>query len=177
MNGLLVIDMLNDFIREGKKLEVPKGRDIIPQIERSISKARSHGIDVIYAKDTHSEEDEELDNWPPHCLEGTEGSKVIDELEPEDQDLEISKHGFSSFRGTNLDQELRERGIEELILVGVLSDICILHTSIDAYYKGYDVTVLEDCVATLSEDRHNFALKHIDKVLGFDVIELEDLFD
>lgn len=177
MRGLLVIDMLNDFIREGRKLEVPKGRDIISQIERSISKARSNEIDVIYAKDTHGEEDDELDDWPPHCLKGTEGAEVIDELEPEDQDLEISKHGFSSFRGTNLDQELRERGIDELILVGVLTDICILHTSIDAYYKGYDVKVLEDCVATLSDDRHEFALKHINKVLGFDVIELDDLFD
>ena len=177
MLGLVVIDMVNDFIRQGKELEVPKGREIIPNIQKIINKARKKNIPIIYSKDTHKENDPEFNNWPSHSLEGTEGSEVIKELEPNPEDIIIEKKKFSSFRGTKLDERLKELEVDEIILVGVLSDICILHTAIDAYYRDYGIMVPEDCVATVSDEKQQFALNHIKNVLGYEVTNSEKLFN
>ncbi len=175
MKGLIIIDMVNDFIEEGKDLEVPEGREIIPNIENLIREARDNDIPVIYSKDSHTRGDDEFEDWPPHSLEGTEGSEVIKELKPEEEDIIIKKHSFSSFRGTELEERLKSLGIDEIILVGVLTDICILHAAIDAYYKDYEVIVPEDCVATVSQKKQEIALDHIENVLGFDVVKSEEV--
>ena len=175
MKGLIIIDMINDFIEEGKDLEVPEGREIIPNIENLIREARDNDIPVIYSKDSHTKGDDEFEDWPPHSLQDTEGSEVIKELKPEKEDIIIKKHRFSSFRDTELEERLKSLGVDEIILVGVLTDICILHAAIDAYYKDYEVIVPEDCVATVSQKKQEIALDHIENVLGFDVVESDEV--
>src|SRR5699024_5276158 len=80
------------------------------------------------------------------------------------------KTRYSAFTGTNLELKLRERQIEELYLVGVCTDICILHTAIDAYNKGFKIVIPENCVASFDQGAHEWALSHFNNILGAQVI-------
>ena len=65
----------------------------------------------------------------------------------------MDKRHYSAFSGTDLDIRLRERKVDTVILTGVLTDICVLHTAIDAYNLGYQIQVVEPAVASLSEEK------------------------
>ena len=76
--ALLVIDMLNDFVRKGAPLEVPEARRVLPVIRAEIDKARREGSRVIYLCDRHRPDDPECEKfgWPPHAVKGTPGAEV-----------------------------------------------------------------------------------------------------
>ena len=80
------------------------------------------------------------------------------------------KTRYSAFTGTNLELKLRERNIEELYLVGVCTDICILHTAIDAYNKGFKIVIPRNGVASFNQGAHEWALNHFKEVLGARII-------
>ena len=83
----------------------------------------------------------------------------------------IPKLRYSAFFGTPLDSMLRARGVEEVIVVGVCTDICVLHTVISAVYAGYKVTVPANCCATIIPGGQEWALAHMKGCLGVNVIE------
>lgn len=163
--ALLIIDMLNDFVARGAPLEVPRARGIIANIRRELKKARRVNIPIIYCCDSHSRDDKEFEVWPPHAVRGTPGAEVIEELSPRRGDIVVRKRTYSGFYRTTLDSTLRGLGVRHLILTGVLTNICILYTAADAYMRGYEVSVPEDCVTALRADDHRFALRQIQEVL------------
>ncbi|MCD6081057.1 MAG: cysteine hydrolase [Candidatus Omnitrophica bacterium] len=163
--ALLVIDMLNDFVREGAPLEVPKSRGIISNIKREIDKARQNEIPVIYLCDAHKPDDPEFKIWPPHCVEGTEGADVIEELKPDKDDFIVKKVSYSGFYNTKLEELLKSLGVQKLLLTGIVTNICVLYTGVDALMRGFEVEVIEDCVAGLNEDDHKFALRQLKEIL------------
>jgi len=165
--ALLVIDMLNDFVREGASLDCgPAAREIVPRIAGRIRAARAEGVPVVYVCDSHREDDPEFEMFPPHCVAGTEGAKVVDELRPAPSDIVVPKRRYSGFFGSDLDLYLRELGARDLILTGVCTNICVLYTAADARMLGYRVTVPRDSVATFDEDAGRFALKEMQRTLG-----------
>ena len=83
----------------------------------------------------------------------------------------MDKRHYSAFSGTDLDIRLRERRVDTVVLTGVLTDICVLHTAIDAYNLGYQIEVVQSAVASLSQENHQFALNHLQNVLGATIIE------
>lgn len=163
--ALLVIDMLNDFVLEGAPLEVPATRSMIGSIQVRIEQAREKGIPIFYLCDQHAPDDPEFKVWPCHAVQGTKGSEVIDELAPQPGDGIIPKVSYSGFFETDLDAQLKAKGVEHLVLTGCVTNICILYTAVDAYMRGYGVTVPEECVAGLNEEDHRFALRQINDVL------------
>jgi len=170
-SALLIIDMLNDFVREGAPLSVPKTKDVIPFIKAEIQKARTEGIPVIYICDSHEPDDSEFFRfgWPPHAIKGTEGAKVISELAPFQQDHIIYKKTYSGFYNTQLDELLKRLKIKKLIITGCVTHICILFTASDAVLRGYEVEIPENCVAGLDEEDHRAALRIMKNVLGITV--------
>ncbi|OKY78718.1 MAG: Nicotinamidase-like protein [Candidatus Methanohalarchaeum thermophilum] len=172
--AVLVIDMLKDFVEEGSPLEVPKSRDIIDDIKDLVDDKRENGDEIIYVADRHRPDDSEFEDYPSHAIKGTEGAEIIDELEPKEEDTLIEKRRFSGFFRTDLDLTLREKNVDELILTGILTDICILHTAAGARMRNYDVIVPKECVAALDKESHNFALNHIEEVLGGKVKTLKN---
>lgn len=86
----------------------------------------------------------------------------------------MDKTRYSSFAGTNLDQLLAERGIREIHLVGVCTDICVLHTAVDAYNKGFKTYIYENGVASFDENGHKWALNHFKNTLGAEVIAFKN---
>lgn len=174
MEALLVIDMLKDFIDEDGVLTTgPAGRDIVPFIRNKADEFRQKGYPVIYICDNHEKDDKEFDMFPPHCIAGTEGSQIIEDLEVKDGDKVIKKRRYSAFFGTDLDLYLREKGVAEIHLVGVCTNICVLYTAADARNLGYRVNIHEEGVASFDEDAHKFALKEMETTLGCKIIKKE----
>lgn len=163
--ALLIMDMLNDFIKRGAPLEVPKARGIIRNIRRELEKARMAGIPVIYCCDRHEPRDREFEVWPPHAVRGTQGAEIIEELRPIKGEPVVAKKTYSAFYRTSLEKTLKGLGVKHLILTGVVTNICILYTAVDAYMRGYEITVHEDCVAGLKAGDSLFALRQIKGVL------------
>ncbi|MCQ4575016.1 MAG: cysteine hydrolase [Candidatus Brocadiales bacterium] len=165
VKALLIIDMLNDFVVKGAPLEVPGAKGIIGNIRRQINKARRNDIPIIYCCDSHLKDDREFEVWPPHAVRGSRGAEVVDELKPRPEDIVVYTKTYSSFYRTTLDKTLKRLGVRHVILTGVATNICILYTAVDAYMRGYEVSVPEDCVAAFRAEDHRFALRQINKLL------------
>lgn len=169
-SALLVIDMLNDFIKEGGSLVVPGAERIVPRLREIIQKARAEHVPVIFVTDAHQHQDSEFSDWPPHAIQDTWGGQVIDELAPQKEDFLVRKRRFSSFFGTDLELLLRELGVDNLYLTGVLTNICVYATALDARMRGYGVTVFGDGVASLNEETDQFIFQQLKDVLRAEVI-------
>ncbi|MFC5404028.1 cysteine hydrolase family protein [Cohnella soli] len=176
MKALIIIDYTIDFV-VGK---LPCGQPAIDIEERIAALARQFGKQgdfVVLAVDLHEEGDPfhpETKLFPPHNLRGTEGRRLYGKLDDwyrkDGQDAYwMDKTRYSAFAGTDLELKLRERGIEELHLVGVCTDICVLHTAVDAYNKGFQTIIHEDAVASFNATGHEWALGHFTSVLGAQV--------
>ena len=170
--ALLVVDMLNDFVRRGAPLEVPDTRKIVPALRRRIARARRDGELVVYVCDAHRKKDPEFARmgWPPHAVQGTPGAAVVPSLSPEPGDVVVEKGTYSGFHRTALAPVLRRNGVRHLALTGCVTNICILFIAAEAGIRGYDVTVDERLVAGLSRKDHAFALDQMEKVFGVRVL-------
>ncbi|MDA8085473.1 MAG: cysteine hydrolase [Nitrospiraceae bacterium] len=166
--ALLVLDMLNDFVREGAPLEVPANREIIPAIRREIKRARRRGNPVIYVCDNHRPDDKEFSkyNWPPHGIRGSQGQQVIGELKPEEGDTIIKKTYYSAFYKTKLQGVLKKLNVGSLRLTGCLTHVCVLFTAYEAALRDYGVTVVKDGVADLTGDYHESALRIMENTVN-----------
>ena len=166
--ALLVIDMLNDFVRKGAPLEVPDTRTIIPVVHKEIEKAHAAGNPVIFVCDAHAPDDKEFSKfgWPAHAVTGTEGARVIEELKPSNGDIVIPKTTYSGFFGTKLDETLKRLGVDSLRITGDVTHICVMFTASDAVLRDYHVTVLEKAVAGIAQEDHQAALRIMKNVMG-----------
>jgi nicotinamidase-related amidase len=161
--AVLVVDMVEDFIHGVLKCDrmVPK----IPNVARVLDASRANGVPVVYCNDSHKPSDFELNRWEPHAMRGTKGAEVIRELAPKKADYVVPKSSYSSFHETELDDILRSlhggRGANTLVIAGVTTDCCVRHTAADAFFKRYEVEVLEDGVEAFSDVQHEVGLQYI----------------
>ncbi len=169
-SALLVIDMLNDFLKEGGALVVPQALRIVPGLQKVVESAREKNIPVIYITDAHLPNDPEFNDWPPHSIQGTWGGQVIDELAPQEGDYVVKKRRYSAFFGTDLELLLRELSISNLYLTGVLTNICVYATALDARMRGFNVLVFKDLVASLSKETDEFIFGQLTDVLKAELI-------
>jgi len=171
--ALLVIDMLNDFVRPGAPLEVPETRKIIPVLRREIDEAHAAGHPVIFICDAHAPDDKEFRKfgWPAHAVKGSSGAEVVEELKPGKDDIIISKATYSGFFGTDLDATLKRLGVDSLRLTGDVTHICVLFTASDAVLRDYAVTVVENGVAGVRKEDHDAALRIMKTVMGVKMVK------
>lgn len=163
---ILVVDMLRGFCEEGYPLYCgPAARRIIPNIEALLDEAVAKGTPIIFICDRHSPNDPEFRLFPPHCIARTVEAEIIPELARYPGEV-IPKRRYSGFYGTVLDERLRGLNPGKITVCGVCTDICVLHTVADARNRDYVVEVPTDCVASFDEEAHQFALRHMEKVLG-----------
>lgn len=180
--ALISIDYTVDFVAdEGRLTAGAKAQAIESAITNLTKAAYDAGHLIVFAIDGHEKGDDyhpESRLFPPHNLMGTSGRELYGqlgslyhEIKAHKRVLWLDKRYYSAFAGTNLDARLRERGIKTLILTGVLTDICVLHTAVDAYNLGYQLEIAKSAVATLSEERQVWALEHFQNVLGANIID------
>jgi nicotinamidase-related amidase len=181
--ALLIIDMQNDFVLPGAPLATPRGTSIVPVIAAIAREARRRGFPVVFTREQHradrSDYGIELVFEPPHCTEGSGGDEVVEGLEIEPDDVAITrKRRYDAFLGTDLDLVLRTRGIENLLVTGVCTDICVISTVQHARNLDYRVFVIEEGVDGTSSERHQAALLCMSQVFAYvgKVAEIAELF-
>ena len=180
--ALLIVDMQNDFVRVGAPMEVPKARDTISQHQQLIQDFRKSRLPIIYTRFLAGPDRRLLWEFSPKlappilaCHAGhkrfyddvhktLECIEIIDELAPQPEDVVIDKLGYGAFHGTKLDETLRKRGVESLIVTGTVTQICVEETAREAFHYGYKATLVSDAVSSYLPDLHaatlkNFALK------------------
>lgn len=179
--ALLNIDYTNDFVAEDGSLTCGEPGQLLHDYIVDLTKNfYDNGDYVAFLIDIHFENDAlhpEYKLFPPHNISGTKGRELYGKLEELYQTIKeennvgyFDKTRYSAFTGTNLELQLRERNIEELHLVGVCTDICILHTAVDAYNKGFKIVIHEQGVASFNQAGHEWALSHFENTLGSKVI-------
>ena len=167
--GILVVDMLNDFLKPGGKMVLEGSGILIPPMRRLLTRARKAGIPVIYVNDSHRSglrEDREFKKRSEHCIEGTWGAAVIDEIKPKKKDFLVLKHRFSGFYDTDLDLTLKDLCVDTVIVMGVVTNICVRSTIHDAFFRGYKVLVPRDCVMATGEREQESSLYDIETHFG-----------
>ncbi len=174
---VLIVDMVRGFLEEGYPLYCgPQARVIIPRVQSLLERELARGSRVIFLCDHHRPDDLEFEMFPRHCVEGTPEVEVIPELASYLGDLGevMPKRRYSAFYGTPLAERLEELGAERLIVCGVCTDICVMHTAADARNRDYPVEVPADCVASFDDRMHGFALEHMEKVLGVKITGVQN---
>jgi len=180
--SLLIIDYTNDFVANNGALTCGKpGQEIEPRIFELAESMYQNGDRVWFPTDVHKPNDPyhpETKLFPPHNVRGTDGRKLyggikdwFDQHNDGEQVKLFDKTRYSAFAGTDLDLRLREREIDTLHLVGVCTDICVLHTAVDAYNLGYKIIVHQKGVASFDQAGHEWALKHFKNCLGAEIID------
>ncbi len=165
-NAVLVVDMLNGFLEPGHNLYCgDEARKIIPNVQRLVESEQARGSRVFFICDTHDPDDLEFRMFPVHCVRGTREAEVIPEL-AQYQGETIRKRRYSAFFETDLERRLAELRPEKVIICGVCTDICVMHTAADARNRDYAVEVPVNCVATFDPEAHRYALRHMEKILG-----------
>lgn len=179
--ALISIDYTYDFVADDGKLTVGKSAQAIEEaITRVTKEAYEAGNYIFFAIDGHDEGDDfhpETKLFPPHNIKGTSGrdlygqlADLYTEIKEDSKVFWLDKRHYSAFSGTDLDIRLRERRVTTVVLTGVLTDICVLHTAIYAYNLGYNVEISAEAVASLTEENHQFALNHFKNVLGARIV-------
>lgn len=175
--ALLVIDMQHGFLDEGASLEVPKGRDLIPNIKRLIVSCRATGVPVIFTEFVYADnvpclrgdpfgpqhlssatgENAGYGPQPGNCLigpnpgTGTDSAATIPALAPLPGELIVQAHTYDKFYGTHLDLSLRSQDIKRLLVTGVTTDVCVNSTIVSGSTRDYRITAVTDGMATIHD--------------------------
>jgi nicotinamidase-related amidase len=177
--AIILLDMLNDFVTG--KLETKRAKKIVPPLQRLVVAARKNKVPVIYSNDAHYPQDIEVTSkWGAHAIKGTEGAKVIPELEPDEKkDYIVEKRVYSGFYETGLDSLLRSlykgEGVKTVVLGGAHLQMCIRHTAADAFFRGYQIVVASDGVEAFTVEDHEQGLKYLETVYNAKILSVNEI--
>ena len=158
--AIIVVDMVKDNFKEGSRLPITQqGRAVLPNIQRLVEEARKKSFPVIFACDSYLKDDFIFrGKMKPHSLQGTPGSEVMEDLKPQSADIVLPKRRFSAFFKTNLDQTLRNHGVDTIVVAGVTVEFCVLTTVMDGLCHDFSAIFLEDCTASFNKEKHQACL-------------------
>lgn len=160
--SIIVVDMQNDFVRDNGSLLVPAAKETIKNIKGLLEKARNKKVRVAYTQDTHYDGDKEWEIWPVHCKKGTDGWKIIDELKPAEGEMVFEKNRYDGFYETQLEHYLSHVWeIKNLVIVGTVSNICVLHTAASAGLRWYNLVIPADGISALTEFDQAMTLRQV----------------
>jgi len=148
--AVVVVDMINEFCKPGGKMVLPGYEVLVPPQLAVIDAARKAGAPVIWVHDSHRRNmrrDREWVKRTPHGIEGTWATEIIADLGAREDEIHVIKHRYSSFFQTDLDLVLKDMLIDQLVVFGVVTNICVRSTVHDAFFNGYEVVVPRDCCA------------------------------
>ncbi|WP_179880105.1 isochorismatase family cysteine hydrolase [Bradyrhizobium ottawaense] len=165
--ALLVVDLQNHEISEDEQRRHPEyvdrvKRQIVPNVQRLLQAARSGGVEVMYTTIeslTKDGRDRSLCHRKLIIPKGSWGAQVIPEIVPSDDEIVFPKTGSGVFSSTILERVLRNMGIEEVIVVGVLTDQCIEMALRDGVDRSFHMICVTDACCAYTEERHDHSLR------------------
>jgi nicotinamidase/pyrazinamidase len=176
--AIIVVDMLKDNLKESSRNPYfQEGMAVIPNLQRLLEEGRKRGLPIIFACDSFLEGDFIFrGKMKVHCLRGTKGAEVVDDLKPRPIDIILPKRRFSAFFKTDLDQTLRVLGVDTIVVTGMTTEVCVLMTAMDGLSHDFSVILLEDCSASRNREFHqgclnlyrDFALYPLLKIMPLD---------
>ena len=180
---LLVIDMQNEFLRKDGAVFFHYADEIIPNVKRVIAASRKASIPVVFTG--HAHDDPRVDGgmtaefWPEikrgeSLIAGTKGVEVYRSLKPLRGEKVIWKHRYSAFYNTDLETVLRGLGVTDLVIAGILTNVCCESTARDAFFRDFRVFFLADATATTEPEFHVASLKNLAYAFAY-VLTAEEL--
>jgi nicotinamidase-related amidase len=170
--ALLVIDMQEFFLDPDSPTFTCGGLAILPNVKRLISAFRGEGRPVIFTRHVHHPD--LLDAgimawwWKGMCIEGSPESEVHREIKPLPKEKVILKHRYSAFYNTDLETVLRCLGVKDLVIAGIMTNMCCESTARDAYYRDYRVFIPADGTGSINEEMHVASLLNL--AFGFSYV-------
>ena len=150
--AVLVVDMINEFCKPGGRMVLPGYEALVGPQTAIVAAARQAGAPVVWIHDAHRPGMRHEREWAkrtPHCLENTWATAVIDDLGALADEIHVTKRRYSAFFQTDLDLTLKDMAVDQLVVFGVVTNICVRSTVHDAFFNGYEVVVPADaCAAT-----------------------------
>lgn len=175
-SALLVVDMQNFFLDPNSKTYTCSGNVILPNVKKLVSVFRDAKRPVIFTRHVHNRDLSDAGImgwwWDGMCIEGSAESEIHPELSPLRNEKQIFKHRYSAFYNTDLEIVLRCLKIEDIVISGVMTNMCCESTARDAYYRDYRVFFIADATGTVSEEMHIASLLNL--AFGFAHITTTD---
>lgn len=163
--ALLVIDMQKVFADPAGGSYLPMSAPAGERLAELITACRAARVPVMYTRHVHQRPEQDGGAmarwWRGLILEGSPESELVDRLQPGPQDRVITKCRYSAFAGTPLELVLRSMGIEDLLIGGVMTNLCCETTARDAFVRDFNVFFLADATATVDEALHLSSLRNI----------------
>jgi len=157
--ALIVVDVQNDFC-PGGSLAVAHGDEVVAPLNKLMKEFLDRGEPVYKTRDWHPPKARHFADyggtWPVHCVQNTPGAEFHPNLLDDPRVTVISKgidegaDGYSGFDGTQLAEQLREQGIDEVWVGGLATDYCVKHTVLDALREGFRVRALADAMRAVN---------------------------
>ena len=178
MKALIVVDMLNDFCKEGGALFFPQSLPIIPNVKAKVNEYRKNNWSIVWLADNHADDDLEFNRFPEHAVRGTSGADIIAEMDAlihinstlHSREMLIPKTRYSGFFDTSLEFWLRMANPELVEVIGVCTSICVMDTVGGLANRDYKIVVPKDCVADFDDEMHTMALKRMEALYGSTIV-------
>ena len=177
--AVVLIDLQNDFFTG--PLKIQRVIDIVEPLQRLVVAARKNDVPVLYSVDAHYPQDVEVvRKWGNHAIKGTKGAEVIPELQPDaSKDYVVEKRTYSGFYETGLDPLLRSfyggDGVKTVVLGGLHTNMCVRHTSADAFFRGYHIVIAKDGVEAFTVEEHEQGLKYLEYVYNAKIMAVNEI--
>ena len=164
VSALIVVDMQRFFLEPGYPLYTANGAAILLRVKSLIQKFRKHGRPVIFAAQQNQGAIEDRGEalrlwWPVVPLQGSRQVQVSPELEPLPDEKIIPKRRYSAYFASDLELSLRSRGVRQVVVCGLFTNVCVEATVRDAFMRDFLVWLPADCTASLNEELHLGALR------------------
>ena len=150
--ALILVDFENEWTDKSSDYFVGDISDVIKKTNKLIDFCRKNGYKIIFT--THVEKDSDS-----AFASNSKNVEIIKELHKQDSDVLITKNKTSPFYKTNLDKELK--GIKEIVICGILTNLCVRSLAQDAYDREFQITIIKDCCRALDEETHEFTIKDL----------------
>jgi nicotinamidase-related amidase len=180
-SALLLLHWQNELVKPGGLVSpafsgVLTASGTVQQMQDALQASREAGVLVVFVNASHRKGYPEVPPDPAPLaaglvrsnafLRGTWGAQVIDELKPQEDEIDIANYSTSAFVYNELDLILRNRGIRTVVLAGLATNWIVESTARDAFNRGYAVWVLEDCCNSPDRDAHDYCVKKTFPMLG-----------
>lgn len=175
-SALLVIDMQRFFLEPDSPTFTCGGLAILPNVKRLISSFRKAKRPVIFTKHIHHPNLSDAGImrwwWKGMCLEGSPESEIHPDILPLQDEKVVLKHRYSAFYNTDLETVLRCLNIEDIVISGIMTNMCCESTARDAYYRDYKIFFLADGTGSINKEMHLASLLNL--AFGFSYITTTD---